>query len=394
MSGGFPQGIDKRRALLDWMRNGDTSSVPVMVGPGLHLAASYFGEPLERTTWEMAARAAVETGTENMQCIGSPLPFNAIPFTDDLSLVTREQAGSDGIPVRESVLSTPRGKLTEKWQMDPKHGSVHREFYVKGPEDMPAFESFIRIAVATILENPAVREQVLDTLREEKERGAGFFPTCLWVFCPAVELTSSYYMDQQTAIYALYDEQELLEELFELHWKTTEIWLECGREADVDLYGYAINGLEWLSPDLYERYMIPQARRINDNVRSIGKLSWLHTCGRKRGLIERDAYSRIKMDLLESLSGPPTGDIHDYRWARRAIGPEVTTRGGVNCELFYTGNPEAVAHHAHRVLDGCRGYRHMVGDTNPSVPAYPWATINALIDVVHERGGAFASRMH
>ena len=67
-----------------------------------------------------------------------------------------------------------------------------------------------------------------------------------------MELTSSYYMDQATAIYALYDHQDLMEELMALHWRTTEVWMEIGQRAGVDIYGYAINGYEWLSPDLYE----------------------------------------------------------------------------------------------------------------------------------------------
>ena len=241
----------------------------------------------------------------------------------------------------------------------------------------------------TILENPAVRESVLQDMLKHKAAGGGVFPTNLWVFCPAVELTSSYYMDQATAIYTLYDQQDLLEDLFDLHWKTTEIWLDLGRQVDVDMFGYAINGLEWLSPDLYERYMIPQAKRINEYARSIGKLSWLHTCGKKSGLIERDVYKRIGVDLLESLSAPPTGDIVDYAWARSQIGERITTRGGVNCEMFYAGDIDAIKAHAHKVLDGCKGFRHMIGDTNSSVPPYPWETIQALIDVVRERDAVF-----
>ena len=63
----------------------------------------------------------------------------------------------------------------------------------------------------------------------------------------------------------------------------------------------------------------------------VDKLSWLHTCGRKKGLIERNVYRRIDVDLLESLSAPPTGDIHDYSLARSRIGERITTRGGVHC---------------------------------------------------------------
>lgn len=390
MASGLPEGVDKRERLLDWMRGGDPEKVPIMIGPGHYVAASYLDKPMAEVTYEMVARTAVETGTENMLCVGSPLPFSAIPFTDKLSRDSREEVGADGVPRRVATITTPRGSLHEVWAQDEEHGSVHSEFFVKGPEDLPAFESFIRIACQTILDDPEVRQAVLKEMREFKAAGGDFFPTNIWVFCPAVELTSSYYMDQATAIYTLHDYPELMEDLFDLHWKTTEIWLELGREIDVDMFGYAINGLEWLSPEWYERYMIPQARRINDIAHSMGKLAWLHTCGKKRGLIERDVYRRMGVDLLESLSAAPTGDIEDYTWARNSIGPEITTRGGVNCELFYSEDVDQIRQHVHRVLDGCRGFRHMIGDTNGSVPPYTWETIQVLVDTVRERGAAFS----
>ena len=391
MADDFPEDGGRRERLLEWMRGGDPGRVPVMIGPGFYVASSLHGVPLGEVTWAMAARAAAETGTENLQGVGSPLPFDAIGFTDELSLDTTNETLPDGTHRTTSHLTTPGGVLRQIWEQAPGIGGVHREFYVKGPEDIPLLESFIRTAVKTILEKPEARRKVTDDMRRVKEAGRGFFPTEMWVFCPAVELTSSYYMDQETAIYTLYDQKDLMEDLFDLHWKMTELWLEAGREVDVDIYGYAINGLEWLSPDLYEQYMVPQAKRINDFARSIGKMSWLHTCGKMKGLVERNVYGRIGIDFLESLSGPPTGDIDDYAASRGAIGPDVVTRGGVNCEFFYEDDAESVTAHAHEVLDGCAGYRHMIGDTNPSVPSYDWHKIQAVIDVVRQRGQAFSN---
>jgi len=380
---------DKRERLLEWMRGGDPSRVPVMIGPGFYVASSYYKIPMEDVTWELAARAAVETQTDNVQCISSPLPFDAIDFTDELSLDTAQETLPHGMRRSTRVLTTPRGRLRDVRELDDEHGSVHREFFVKGPEDFPAFESYIRTAVKTILEKPEVRRRVTQRMRDAEQAGGGVFPTEIHVFCPTVELMSSYYMDQATAIYMLYDNRDVMEELFDLHWKTTEIWLGCAAEVDVDIYNYAINGLEWLSPDIYEQYMIPQARRINEWADAHGKLSWIHTCGKKKGLIERDVYRRMGVKIVESLSAPPTGDLDDYGWARSSLGSDVTTRGGVNCEIFYAGDGDALKAHAHKVLDGCKGYRHMIGDTNGSVPPYSWETIQALIDVVRERGAEF-----
>ena len=389
MTEGSPEGGNKRERLLEWMRDGDPSVVPVMVGPGFYLAASYFGVPLDEVTWESAARAAVETHTENVAFVGMPLPFVAIDFTDKLKIERRHETLSDGTKRRTSVLTTPAGSLREVLDTPPRTGRVRREFFVKGEEDLPVIESFWRIAFDTIFKNPAVRQKVFEDMKARKEAVKGFFPTAIHPFCAAVELMSSFYHDQQAAIFMLHDHRDLMEEIFELHWKMTQIWLELAAKLDVDVYNFAINGLEWLSLDIYERYMIPQAKRIVEFADAHGKLSWIHTCGKKTGLIERDVYKRMGVNVVESLSAPPTGDIEDYAWARGKLGSEVTTRGGVNCELFYAEDLDAIKARGHEVLDGCRGFRHMIGDTNPSVPPYKWETIQALIDVVRERDALF-----
>jgi len=355
-----------------------------MMSP-VSLAASYFGIPPAEVTPEEAKRAVVETGTHGIYCVGSPLPFDAVEFTDELSVETGSETLPDGTVRRVAVLTTPFGKHKQVFEQPPDIGGYHREFFIKDERDLPSLESFIRISVRTILENSAVREKITERMRREKEKAADVFPTEIHVFCPAVELMSCYYMDQATAIYLLNDHRELMEELFDLHWKMTEVWLECARDLDVDFYNFAVNGLEWLSPEIYERYMIPQGRRISEWAESVGKLSWLHTCGKKAGLIERNVYERMKVDVLESFSSPPTGDITDIADARRKVSCCLATRGGVNVELFYDDDLEALRKRAREVLDGTAPFRHMIGDTNDSFPPYPMKNIRALIDVVRER---------
>ena len=379
----------RRARLLEWIRSGDPNMVPVVIMSPVSLAASYFSIPPDEVTPQMTARAAIENHTHGVCCAGSPLPFDAIEFTDKLSMETRSETLPDGTIRHISLLTTPCGKHKQVFEQPPHIGGYHREFYIKDESDLPSLESFIRISVRTILEEPAVREEIIERMRREKERAADVFPTEVHVFCPAVDMMSCYYMDQPTAIYLLNDHRELMEELFDVHWKMTEVWLECAREVDVDFYNFAINGLEWLLPEIYERYMIPQARRICEWAESVGKLSWLHTCGKKAGLIERDVYERMGVNVLESFSSPPTGDIADIADARRKVDSCLATRGGINVEMFYADDLEALKNRAREVLDGTAPYRHMIGDTNDSFPPYPMRNIRALIDVVRERGCLF-----
>jgi hypothetical protein len=379
----------KRERLLEWIRQGDPEDVPILIGPGFEPAASYLGKDARETGWAEAIRAAEETGTHNFAILHSPMPHEAVPFLDDVHFLEARDTTKDGSPRLTTWLETPEGTLRSVQEFPPDKGSYHREFFVEDEADLRVLEYFIRRTTDEIVTNEAVRRRVEETIRDARLQARDAFPNCMWVFCPAVELTSCYYMGQQTAIYALYDHRELMEELMALHWRTTEIWMEIGADTGIDIYGYAINGYEWLSPDLYERYMIPQAQQINAIAAAQGRLSWLHTCGKLKHIAAAGMYQRIGADIVESLSAPPSGDVDDLAETRRAIGPAVTTRGGINCELLYSDDPEDVRLRVEELLSSTRGFRHMVGDTNPSYPAYPWANIEATIEVVREQGRLF-----
>lgn len=380
----------KRERLLDWIRNGDPKDVPVLMGPHVfEVASAKLGKDQCKVNWTEAIDIAEQTGTHLLACVSSPLLFSAIPFLDDIQIEEQEETLPDGTPKRTKRIKTPEGTLTQIQEFPKDKGSYHREFFVKDEQDIPAFAYLIRKTTEAIIKNPAIRQKVSKDIAARKDLIRNQFPTMLWPFVPAVELTSCYYMGQETAIYLLYDQRELMEELMDRHWEMTKVWLELGREHEIDIYGYAINGYEWLSPDIYERYMIPQAKRLNEVVAEQGKLSWLHTCGKMKKIAEAGIYQQIKVNVFESLSMPPTGDIENMRETRSQIGHNIATRGGINCELLYSDDLETLRKRTEYVLDSVEGYKHMIGDTNSSYPSYPWKNIQLVIDIVREHGRLF-----
>ncbi len=380
----------KRERLLDWIRNGDARDMPILFGlGGKEIAASYLNKPLDETTWEDAIKTAHETGTHNAACVGMPLPFEAVDFLDGYKIETKTEKTADGGTMTYKYFTTPEKVLTEITENSPTQGFFHREHFVKDEDDWPTLANFIRKSTDEIVKNPAIRKKVDKDIKSIIEQVKGEFPTHIHIFCPAVELMSCFYMDQTTAIYGIYERQELFKELMEHHWRMTQVWLGIAAENNVDLYSYAINGFEWLSPDLYERYMIPQAKRINDFVHSQGKLAWLHTCGKLKHIAKMNAYQRMEVDILESLSSPPTGDIDNLAETRADIGADIVTRGGINCELFYEETSDSVIKQARYVIESVDGYKHILGDTNAPYPPYPWENIQAVIDVVRDAGRLF-----
>ena len=384
-----PKGT-KRERLLDWIRNGDPNDVPVMIGLCYFtLASAKYNKDQSQVTWPEVIRAAQETGTHLLGLVGGPLPFSAVPFMDDIKISETKSTSAEGIAQITQTITTPEGNLTQIREMAPGQAECHRKFLVRDARDLPAFAYLIRKTTEAVVKNPAIRQAVGDGIRAVKNEISGQFPSLLWIFCPAVELTCSIYMDQETAIELLFDQRELMEELMDHHWAMTQVWLELGEEHNVDIYGYAINGFEWLSPDLYDQYMVPQARRMNDIIAGQSRLSWLHTCGKVKQIARRGDYQKMNVSVLESLSFPPTGDIDNLAETRRQIGNEIVTRGGVNCELLYGTRPDVIRERVQYVLGSVAGFKHILGDTNPSFPPYPMENIQAMIDGVKVSGRLF-----
>jgi hypothetical protein len=66
-----------------------------------------------------------------------------------------------------------------------------------------------------------------------------------------------------------------------------------------------------------------------------------------------------------------------------------STRGGISVEYMYSDDLATLKKQTEYVLDSTAGFKHMVGDTNASYPAYPWENIKTIIDVVRQRGCLF-----
>ena len=379
----------KRERLLDWIRNGDPQDVPVLFFSALDAAASYLRKHPSDLTWPQAMPVIEKIGVHGIYFVASPYPFDAIPFLDDISMDEKWDELPNGTRRLTQQIKTPEGLLKSVQEFPKDQGCYHREFFVKGDEDLPAFACYIRRATEEVVSNPLVARRVEQNMTKAIDEMNGLLPTFIHVFCPAMELMSSWYMDQEIAIFSICDHRSLMEELMDSHWRMTQVWLELAARNNVDIYNYTLNGLEWLSPDLYERYMIPQARCINEFATAQGKLSWVHTCGKKKKLAGDGAYQKMKVDVVESLSSPPTGDIDDLAQTRRDVGSEIATRGGINVELLYDDDLARLRKQTEYVLDSTAGFRHMPGDTNSSSPPYPWKNIETVIDVVRQRGRLF-----
>jgi hypothetical protein len=371
-----------------------------MMGDARSTASSYFGVPLRLpgtsasftgvsdspVTPELVVQCARETGIHFCANIGNVTPFDVLDLVDGLNVQSREEQAPDGSTHRTTVIRTPEGDISEVFVTPPYRPVYWAEHLVKSDKDLHALTALIEGASRITREDPLASARITEAFRQEAEKWPDWVPLTVTVGVPAFGITCSLYMDPETAFYMLADQPAAMECLFELEALRNDIIVDCAAAAGADFVFGAINGLELYSPRIYSDYFVPQARALHEAAHRHGMRGWVHTCGHMNRLIEMGVYSEMGVDVLESLSHPPLGDISRLGKARADLGPNLITRGAVNVGLFYSADLWLIRRRARLVLEECRGFRHMIGDTNDSYPPYPRDAILALVDEVHKEG--------
>ena len=389
-----------KKPLLEWMDNGDPDLVPISLCDGASLAASWFGVPLRKegrplslltadhlaVTPEQIVQASKESGIHVMGWLGYVTTIDLIEWIGDIEVTVTEKSGADNSIRRETTIVTPKGTMVDA-VVTPEAAPLYWDGHlVNGEEQLPAFSYLIRRANEVARNDPHAREGITARYLAEVQKWPTAIPLYATLGVPAFAMMSNLYMGSTESLYILADQRELLEELFAVEFDTTVFLAECAAAAGADIAYGAINGLEIFSPDMYQRYFVPQAREMFEKFHSCRLRSWVHTCGRKRELISMGVYEQMGADILETMSPPPLGDIDDLRQAREELGTDVITRGGIGVDLFYGEDLQAMRDRTNLVLDETRGYRHIISDTNDSYPPYLRENIVALIEEVEKSG--------
>ena len=373
--------ISARKRLLDWIRNGDPRDVPVLLGPGPELAAAYLSKAAAAVTPEETIRVGELTGTHNIACLHG----GAVATLPGIEAVEGRESLPDGASRIITEMRTPAGPLRSAQVLSPHYGEFWEEHFVKSEADIPALICLIEKMRDAARGDAGYRRRMAEHFRAAKEPFGAALPTLVGMTPPAMTLMIQPYMHKEMAILTVFDQAPLMEHLMDCVWEVELQRLEAAAANDVDVYRIAINGFEWLSPDLYKRYMIPQTRRVAQFAAARGKLSWVHTCGKLKHIARMGAYQEMGVSVVESLSALPTGDIDDLAETRREIGQDIATRGGINNELFYGEAEAPLLAQAEHVMESTSGFRHMLGDTNPPAPPYSWERIEAVIAAVRTR---------
>ncbi len=154
--------------------------------------------------------------------------------------------------------------------------------------------------------------------------------------------------------------------------------IQCG--ADFVFLGGP--GAEMLSPQLYEEYLVPDSQAISQAVHEAGGLIYCHICSPVEPFLTRGYFNQMGIDLFETLSGPPVGNVADLASARRMLDPKICTRGNIGLDMLLNGSVEQVIEATQAVLRATTGTRHIVATSDYLFHDIPLENARAVVETV------------
>ncbi|HBG27697.1 MAG: hypothetical protein A2Y10_10160 [Planctomycetes bacterium GWF2_41_51] len=154
--------------------------------------------------------------------------------------------------------------------------------------------------------------------------------------------------------------------------------------CDTDFIFLGAPGVEMLSPRIYEEFIIPDSQMITQAVHDVKGLVYSHICSPIEPFLSNGYYNRMGIDLFETLSPPPVGNVPDLAKARKILNPQMCTRGNIGLDVLLTGTTEQVEMETLRVLEATRGAKHMVAASDYLFYDIPLENVKASVQTVRK----------
>lgn len=178
-------------------------------------------------------------------------------------------------------------------------------------------------------------------------------------------------------------------EFFALMDKCEEISrrvIDALREGGGDFVFLGGPGAEMVSPYIYENFMVPYGRRMTDYAHGKGYLVYSHVCSPIEPFLTKGYFNELGIDLFETLSMPPVGNVKSIEDAFTKLDTKMCTRGNVGMDTLINGTPDEVARQVEHIMSDAlkAGRKHVVAASDYLMYEVKEENVRALCDAVRD----------
>ena len=135
-----------------------------------------------------------------------------------------------------------------------------------------------------------------------------------------------------------------------------------------------------------ESFIVPYSRLVTDYAHSKGLLIYSHICSPIEPMLSKGYYNQMGIDLFETISPAPEGNIKSLADALSKLDDRICTRGNVSLSKILTGTPQSVKQEVYEIMNVSKNRKHIVAASDYLLYDVPEVNVAALCDAVEEYG--------
>ena len=278
-----------------------------------------------------------------------------------------------------SHLDTPYGTMRRHFIEQPILGGFSDTDAVNGVEDLDMLE----YAIDTALAEPdfscyrAFGQNCDQTVKNE---GA---ISVQWSMQPYEMLC---YPSTVTTALLPYDDEArfigLMDKILALDYKI----LDALSGSGVDFVFLGGPASEMISPAYYEKYLVPYSQKVTDYAHGKGLMIYSHICSPIEPMLSMGYYNHMGIDLFETLSPQPEGNIISLADAFGKLEKGMCTRGNVSLSLMINGTTDDIRREVLGICEAAMeaGRKHIVAASDYLLYNVKEENVAAMADAVEE----------
>ncbi|MDO8586878.1 MAG: uroporphyrinogen decarboxylase family protein [Armatimonadota bacterium] len=273
------------------------------------------------------------------------------------------------------ALPTPAGELTTR-SISDKRGGCRIKAPIETPDELDALEYYIDTALDG--DFSAATRSTEHIVGLVGDRGA---VSIQWAVQPYELLCFPSTVDTALIAHDCPDRaKSLMDKILLLDDKLFEAVAKGG--ADFIFLGGP--GAEMISPRYYQEFIVPYSREATAMAHSRGLLVYSHICSPIEPFLTMGYYNQMGIDLFETLSPPPVGNVASLKDAMDKLDPAICTRGNLGLDVLLNASPEDVREKTFEIIEATAGRKHMVGASDYLFFEVPEENVQAMAAAVKE----------
>jgi len=279
---------------------------------------------------------------------------------------------------RTERLETPAGDLTRCMMQEPLCGYLTKH-PVETEADLPVLEWYVEAALEADLAG-------IEEFARHASSGIGN-RAALAVQWPMQPYELLCFPSTRDTALLVHDQPKRARRLMERIVALDDRIIAAVARGGADFVFLGGPAREMISPAYYRGYLVPLSREVTAVARSRGLLVYSHICSPIEPFLTLGFYNEMGIDLFETLSPPPVGNVASMADALTKLDPAICTRGNLGLDVLLEGSADTVRAATRTILEETRGRKHMVAASDYLLYDVPEENVHAMAETVREWSG-------